>query len=131
MKSTATVNFPVPAARTGISLFPLDFKFQFAIFLKLAENLISFLHANVSNRLARLAQCFQNLVRRQACGNSYFLFLQTDSHFFHLICETETAKTISHLVGNRNQTNCRLPDKAWEQLKHSTFIYACSLTYLS
>lgn len=28
-------------------LFPLDFKFQFAIFLKLAEKLISFLHTNI------------------------------------------------------------------------------------
>lgn len=47
---------------------------------------------------------------------------------FSTLSAKETSKTISHLVGNRNQTNCRLPDKAWEQLKHSTFIYASTHT---
>jgi len=36
----------------------LDFKFQFAELLKLAEKLVSFLHSDVSGTLSGLAQLF-------------------------------------------------------------------------
>jgi len=64
----------------------LYLKFQPAVLLKLAEELVSFLHPDVGGALAGLAQLLHQLVGRQVRRHAHRPILQVNVDFLDLIC---------------------------------------------
>lgn len=65
----------------------LYLKFQPAVLLKLAEELVSFLHPDVGGALAGLAQLLHQLVGRQVRRHAHRPILQVNVDFLDLIAQ--------------------------------------------